>query len=362
MDKTINSVSIRKKCRGGYLAFNTTKKYMNIVCDKNGFDFHLSDEPQEDCIVRVKTSYGKFRLPLRILQAYMIGDEVHMLKYGEDQYYIFGASVCKDPPKPFPGYMIKDDSELPDPSKAVLFENIVVNNGYEDRYGDMRVNLSEEFEKMNIKKITLHIGEQQFIEISKATESDIERFIPSEIMYQEFGRNLQDFIGESITYIAYHKANTHFRIPAIFYKKAGIDLKNPVRVYKMPDGRIIIAPPVEKCFIDDEEIDPIKQKPIIKEICNECAENDNMDTIKDLVRLVKNLAAKCERILTSKEEERKTYQAMLSKLNDEKKDLTNRINKIEEKVDNSNKYKDAFSGIANIIKKVNDDAIEIEFN
>lgn len=358
-----NSIKKIRKCRGGYLSFSTTKKYMNIACDCTGFKFSLSDEPHEGCIIRIKSNHSQFKLPIRILQAYNIGDSLELIKYGEDQYYAVGPTKCNNPPEPIPSHKITDYQDLPDPDEAVLYKEILINNGYGDDTS-CRVNLQEEFGNYSLRKVTLHMGAQQFIEISEATKSDVDRFISCDTMYQEFGRNLQNFIGETITYIVNHKSNTHFNLPKIFYNKAGMNLKKPIRVYKMPDERIIIAPLLEKCFMDEEVIEPIKQRAIIKEICNECAEEDNIDLIKYLVKLVKDMTGKCEKLLTSKEEERQSYQRIFDQLNSEKKELSQRLKQVEKKVNETSYYKNAFSEIAKIINDNfdGDEPPEIIFN
>ena len=345
MNKT-NAITNTRSIKGGYLSINTTKKFMNIKCKKHGFEISLSNTPDETCIVRKKRLNNKFKIQYRILKAYGIADTVKISQIDANKYLVSGEHPCKGtPPKPLSGHRLHDKTPLPniDKAKLVLEDKLV---------GGYKANLTSQME-ISRRKVTLHMGEQKFIEIEEASDDDMERFYSIDEIYQEFGRQLSDFVGAVITYTCIIQKPRHFSIPSYFARKAGIERNSIVRIFKTGDNRVIIAPAKDICDISGEEIEPIKKTAIVKEICNDCADDDNQDIIKDLVSLIKELRGKCESILVSKEQERATFSQVINQMDEKERALIARMNQLEKQVQENNVYKDVVNKIANITNEVN---------
>jgi len=355
-----------KSCKGGLISFATTKKYANIACQSDGFYIVLSDRAIPQYIVRKIGNENSFILPVRILKAYGLVTTANIKKMSDTQYFVTSNNPVEDIPQILNGESIIDLTPIPDLSQSI--------NTYKRVMVESKVMLKEGFRLGSLKKVVLHFGQQQYIEMTKATEEDQNTYPTIYEIYEEYGRNFQHYAGEMLTFIKDEMNEDTFVVPKTFLKLVNMTSTSEVRICKLADGRVVIAPPQTKCEITKQIIEPVQHKAVKVRICEDC--NDHLSDTEKLLNLQKeytlkyNLfeieknkmqteADKAKDELASMNETMKQCIAAANKTQQNNKILVDmiieikeshekEIGKLKERIEDANDYKVAFQNISRI--------------
>lgn len=342
----MNMINELKSCRGGVFSFATEKKYASIECVEDGFWIRLTNNPKDNCITRIIRD-NRFQIPIRILRDYGLTDNCMMQKASAEEYFIIGRNKCHSPLKPIPGHVLFQKTKIPDLDDCDF--------SYERQISCYKVFLDERLRIGKNQKITLHMGEQQFIEITEFKSEDL-CFLDIEDIKKEFGAQLQNFVGDEITYICKTANNHAFNIPHTFAKRSGIQKDSVVRVFKLKDGRIIITPPQKKCAFDGDIIEPVVQKETKINVCRDCAENaEEVGNVLALVKEIKKIQIEMNLKLQEKEK-------LLREKEKQELDNSRKISELQNMIGalaNENKrYKSFFQDMAKVISNIGGNEME----
>ncbi len=261
----ITKAELEKKYdpRSGVIYIPTDKKFVSLTFRANGIIFTALDEPDKKKIsFKIEHKNNIIPLPHRISRAYELSEAKLFTTEVNDAFYLKCKRVQKIKQEDgisyihFAKYLFQKKNIVFSKDKIIHGPRLSMDSKCaEGLDGDNLL-----FEYVSGKKNYIRISNDSTEKVPDITQ-----------MKEEFGPNLYLYPYEDMTYRGkFTTKGSAVDIPVICFRKWGLQSGDTVRMMKMNDGSIIIAPQTKKCFIDNVEIDPIVEP--VKEItvCEPC--------------------------------------------------------------------------------------------
>lgn len=272
-----------------YMAFYP--ETAGILCKKT------NKPPKEGFIFKRETSTTQVPIPPRLRIAYGLYLQVEIEDLDEERIFIRQKLKEKEIPVPLPLHSLtkaggrklkrKPDGEVIAKKNNILyFSNIFP-------------------KEWKMRKISVYAEDCLRIEISDATDPELQKGIPTRKAYQfDFGARYQYFPGKSMTFLHEVKtANTYraLNVPKFFWEEAGVKEGDRFDWYKTTrkgETVYVFTQKPKSCELTGQTIRPEEEKPEQVILCEDCAEDKDdlgalIKEIEELKGLVRIAAKNC---------------------------------------------------------------------
>ncbi len=270
LDININDFPVkeRKLCDREYFRWQHDYPFVHIICTTEGIlleGTHGYSTGNDGGIV-VRKNHGRVLLPKAIRNAYSITEESRfkVAKLKENQWLIVASPVSE------PAMPMSQRKNIRFNSKNAVKEGYAV---MKQRY--VAIPHVEKVIPFNRAKVTLHLRDCLRIDIQQ--EKDARYSLSLDELKDYYGKHLQGFAGDTVTFSVELHREKHIPFPQVFLEKVKVPHGTMLELYKSTDdkGRVMysIAPADIQDMITGKSIDLKMEMPEPAVICEECSEN-----------------------------------------------------------------------------------------